>query len=164
MDTPNAAFTIEHRGYYRVNVDQQSTSFITRRGGTASVTPAGQGTSLINASEEVLVSGTDAPTLQNYVAPDLDSWDRWNYSRTDYLLDSISARYVPPQVYGTSDLDHSGNWRTVPEYGPVWVPYSVPTGWAPYSVGTGSTILFGWTGWTPPLGVMHRSTMGAGST
>jgi hypothetical protein len=146
VDTPNAAFTIEHRGYYRVNVDQQSTSFITRRGGTASVTPAGQGTSLINASEEVVISGTDTPMLQNYAAPDLDPWDRWNYSRTDYLLDSISARYVPPQVYGTSDLDHSGSWRTVTEYGPVWVPYSVPPGWAPYSVGNWVyDPLFGWT-------------------
>ena len=63
VDTPNAAFTIEHRGYYRVNVDQQSTSFITRRGGTATVTPAGQETSLINASEEVLVSGTETSIL-----------------------------------------------------------------------------------------------------
>ena len=42
VDTPNAAFTVEHRGYYRLNVDQQSTSFITRRGGSATVTAAGR--------------------------------------------------------------------------------------------------------------------------
>jgi hypothetical protein len=76
----------------------------------------------------------------------VDSWGRWNYSRTDYLLDSISARYVPAQVYRASDLDHNGSWRTVPEYGPVWVPSSVPVGWAPYSAGNWVyDPLFGWT-------------------
>ena len=146
VDTPNAAFTIEHTGYYRLNVDQQSTGFITRRGGTAKVTPVGEGAAVINASEEVVVSGSDAPTLQNYVAPELDDWDRWNYSRTDYVLDSISARYVPAGVYGASDLDHNGSWRTVQEYGPVWVPSSVPAGWAPYSAGHWVyDPLFGWT-------------------
>ena len=146
VDTPNAAFTVEHRGYYRLNVDQQSTSFITRRGGKANVTPAAQGSTAINASEEVVISGTDAPTVQNYVAPELDAWDRWNYSRTDYLLDSISARYVPAEVYGATDLDHNGSWRTVGQYGPVWVPSSVPAGWAPYSAGHWVyDPLFGWT-------------------
>jgi len=40
VDTPNAAFTIEHAGYYRVNVDGDRTSFIARRGSRAPVTPA----------------------------------------------------------------------------------------------------------------------------
>ena len=146
VDTPNAAFTVEHRGYYRLKVDQQSTSFVTRRGGRANISYAGQGSSPISASEEVVVSGTDSPTLQSYVAPELDAWDRWNYSRTDYLLDSISARYVPAEVYGASDLDHYGSWRTVPEYGPAWFPSAVPVGWAPYSVGHWIyDPVFGWT-------------------
>ena len=38
VDTPNAAFTIEHAGYYRVDVLGERTSFITRRGGQATVT------------------------------------------------------------------------------------------------------------------------------
>ncbi len=33
VDTPNAVFTIEHTGYYRVDVSAERTSFITRRGG-----------------------------------------------------------------------------------------------------------------------------------
>ena len=40
LDTPHAAFTIENAGYYRVEVSDQNTSFTTRRGGRASVTPA----------------------------------------------------------------------------------------------------------------------------
>ena len=38
--TPNAAFTIEHTGYYRVDVAGERTSFITRRGCQGTVTPA----------------------------------------------------------------------------------------------------------------------------
>src|SRR5512137_674473 len=41
VDTPNAAFTIEHPGYYRVDVIGERTSFITRRAGRAIVIPAG---------------------------------------------------------------------------------------------------------------------------
>jgi len=33
VNTPHAAFTIEHAGYYRINVAERRTSFITRRGG-----------------------------------------------------------------------------------------------------------------------------------
>jgi hypothetical protein len=40
VDTPNAAFTIEHPGYYRLFVHGDRTSFISRRGGRAIVTPA----------------------------------------------------------------------------------------------------------------------------
>jgi hypothetical protein len=39
VDTPNAAFTIEHPGYYRVDITGDRTSFITRRGGRATATP-----------------------------------------------------------------------------------------------------------------------------
>jgi hypothetical protein len=58
----------------------------------------------------------------------------------------VSARYVSPGIYGVGDLDRSGTWRTVPEYGPVWVPTAVPAGWAPYS--TGSWTLDPYYGWT----------------
>ena len=40
VDTPNAAITIEHPGYYRVEIAGERTSIITRRAGRATVTPA----------------------------------------------------------------------------------------------------------------------------
>ena len=157
VDTPNAAYTIEHIGYYRFNVNQQATTVITRRGGSATLTPANGPATRVSASEEVVAAGTDTLSVETYAAPDLDSWDRWNYSRTDHLLDSMSARYVPPEVYGAADLDHSGSWRTVPEYGAIWVPDGVAPAWAPYSAGHWiSDPAFGWTwvddapwGWAP---------------
>ena len=41
LDTPNAAVSIERPGYYRVDVTADSTALISRRGGHATVTPAG---------------------------------------------------------------------------------------------------------------------------
>jgi len=157
LDTPHAAFTIDRQGYYRVDVTENGTSFITRRSGQATMTPAGGQAVAVAASEEVVVEGTPTPTVRSYVAPELDVWDKWNYARTDDLIDAISSRYVSAGVYGIDDLDHYGDWRVVPTYGSVWVPQSVPEGWAPYS--TGRWVLdphYGWTwvdtapwGWAP---------------
>ena len=146
VGTPNAAFTIEHTGYYRVNVNGDTTTFITRRSGRALVTPEGGRAGAISPSEQVVVQGQSNPTVETYVAPDLDDWDRWNYARTDRLLDSMSARYVSPGVAGTADLDHYGSWRVVPTYGPVWIPRGVTRGWAPYS--NGRWIMDPYYGWT----------------
>jgi hypothetical protein len=157
VNTPQAALTIERPGYYRVDVTQDRTSIITRRGGRATVTPAGGQAITLAASEEMVLDGLGTPTVRSYVAPDLDTWDRWNYARTEHLLEAMSARYVPPGVYGTDALDRYGSWREVATYGPVWVPQAVAPDWAPYSTGRWiSDPTFGWTwvdtapwGWAP---------------
>jgi hypothetical protein len=155
--TPNAVFTIERSGYYRVEVADDTTTFITRRGGRASVTLASRIAADLAASEQVVISGGDEPRLETYAPPELDAWDRWNYARTDALLDAVSARYVPYGVYGVDDLDHHGSWRVVPTYGAIWVPRSVAAGWTPYSTGRWMyEPYYGWTwvdaapwGWAP---------------
>ena len=157
VDTPNAAITIEHSGYYRVLVQGDRTSVVSRRGGRAIVTPASGQAVSIAASEEVVVEGADAPRVASYAAPPLDQWDSWNYARSDYLGEAVSARHVPPGVYGVSDLDRYGRWRVVPEYGSVWVPTAVEPGWVPYSTGSWTwDPYYGWTwvdvapwGWAP---------------
>ncbi len=134
VNTPNAAFTIERPGYYRVEIAGDETKFITRRGGQA-VVQTGKGLPApISANEQVVVRGTDSPVLVSSGSPSLDDWDRWNYSRSERQSAPVSARYVPSGVYGTDDLDDHGAWRTVPSYGAVWVP-RVAIGWAPYSTG-----------------------------
>jgi hypothetical protein len=134
LDTPNAVFTIDRVGYYRVDVNG-NVHFITRRGGRAVVVPAGGEAMSIRPSEEIVVQGTMTARVETYVAPELDRWDRWNYERTDDLVDAVSERYLPPGVAGAQELDHYGSWRVVPQYGAVWVPDAVPVGWAPYSTG-----------------------------
>lgn len=157
LDTPNAVFAIEYTGYYRVEVVGDTTHFITRRGGRATVTAAGGEAENISPSEEIVVIGRDAPRVETYVAPEIDDWDRWNYARTDHQIEAVSNRYLPPGVYGADELDHYGNWRVLPSYGPVWVPYQTAPDWVPYS--TGSWVwdpYYGWTwiddapwGWAP---------------
>lgn len=157
VDTPNARFIINDAGYYRVDVDGQQTSFITRRGGQAAVT-FGSGNLLdIAPSTEVVIHGAARPQINFYTAPQLDEWDNWNYARTDRLMETLSARYVSPTIYGAGDLDAYGTWRIVSGYGPIWVPTAVPHGWAPYSSGTWiKDPFYGWTwvdaepwGWAP---------------
>src|SRR5437773_1023290 len=157
IDTTMAAFTVDAPGYYRVDVSPERTAFITRRSGRATMTVAGGSAVAIAPSEEVVLDGATTPRVQSFVAPPLDVWDSWNYARTDELIDSMSARYVPAGVYGVDDLDHYGAWRVVPTYGAVWVPREVATGWAPYSTGRWvADPQYGWTwvdaapwGWAP---------------
>ena len=156
IDTPNAAFTIERPGYYRIEVADDATKFTTRRGGQAVVQTKGGLPSAVAANEQLEVRGTDEPVLASYGAPSLDDWDRWNYSRSERQNAPESARYVPAGVYGADDLDDHGSWRTVPAYGSVWVP-RVAVGWAPYSAGRWiDDPYYGWTwiddapwGWAP---------------
>ena len=157
IDTPNAAVMIQQPGYYRVDVTGDRSRIMTREGGRATVTPAGGQAVTVTPSEELVVEGTASVQLAAYAAPPLDDWDRWNYARTDRLLDAVSARYVSPGTYGLSDLDPYGTWRVVPTYGAVWVPTGVPVGWTPYSTGSWvSDPVYGWTwvdtaawGWAP---------------
>lgn len=134
LDTPKAVFTIDRTGYYRIDVNGD-VHFITRRGGRAMVIPAGGQSMSIHPSEEIVVQDGTVAQAKTYVAPDLDRWDRWNYERTESLIDAVSERFLPVGIAGASDLDRYGSWRAVPEYGQVWVPETVAPGWAPYSTG-----------------------------
>lgn len=134
VDTPNAVFTIDRSGYYRVEVNDE-VHFITRRGGQATMVPAGGKPMSIYPSEEIVVSGTNVARAETYVAPELDGWDKWNYERTEDLLETASERYLSPDIAGADDLDRYGRWRVVADYGAVWVPDGVAYGWAPYSTG-----------------------------
>ena len=157
VSTPDAVFVIEHPGYYRAEVGSRDTHFITRHGGEATVTTADGRTLGIYPSEDIVVTAGDPVSVATYAAPEPDAWDRWNDARSDRLGESISSRYLPPDVYGAEELDHYGGWRVVPAYGPVWIPYGMGAGWVPYS--TGYWVwdpFYGWTwiddapwGWAP---------------
>jgi len=157
LATPQAAFTVEQAGYYRLDVDQDATAFATYRGGAATMTPATGTPAPIAANQQVILTGEESPAVAIGAAPPLNAWDNWNFQRSAFLLRSPSQRYVSPAMYGTTELDQHGVWRTAETYGTVWVPSGVPAGWQPYS--TGRWIWdprFGWTwlddapwGWAP---------------
>jgi hypothetical protein len=135
IDTPQAAFTIDGPGYYRIDVSDSDTTFAAHRGGRARIATLAGATSSIGTGQQVVVYGGGEGQMATAAAAELDAWDRWNYDRTSYLVESASSRYVSPEVYGLDDLDRYGTWRTDNQYGPVWYPSSVAADWSPYSVG-----------------------------
>lgn len=135
VSTPHAVFVVDVPGTYRVEVNSRDTHFITRRGGEATLTTADGRTLSVYPSEEAVVTAGSPVKVATYAAPPADAWDRWNDARSDRLGESISARYLPPGVYGAEALDHHGYWRVVPAYGPVWIPSGMGAGWVPYSTG-----------------------------
>jgi hypothetical protein len=157
LDTPNAAFTVERAGYYRVEVVGDSVRFSTHRGGSAIMTPASGSAMPIAANQQAVVIGMESPRVEFGPAPPLTAWDNWNYQRSALLLQPPAAPYVSSGIYGTHELDRYGTWSTVDPYGPIWAPSAVPTGWVPYSTGRWMwDPIYGWTwlddapwGWAP---------------
>lgn len=136
VSTPYAVFVIEQPGYYRVEVGGRETHFITRRGGEAVLTTADGRSLVVYSSEDIVVTAGDPVKVATYAAPPPDAWDRWNAARGDRFGESISNRYLSPDIYGAEELDHYGRWRVLPEYGAVWIPDGVGNDWAPYSTGS----------------------------
>jgi hypothetical protein len=133
VDTPAAAFTIDRPGYYRVDVDDNDTSFSARRGGSAHVVAVNGDETDVHDGQRVAFAGGH-PNVQTDVA--MDDWDRWNDDRTArFAENSPSGHYVSSEVAGVDDLDRYGDWREEPRYGRVWVPRGVASDWAPYSTG-----------------------------
>jgi hypothetical protein len=146
VDTPNLAFVARQPGDYRINVAPD--------GGTTDVTVLrgagdvyGDGTSLALApGQGYRFGGQD---LNNYVllqpAPP-DDFDRWALGRDQRYERAVARRYVPQGVVGAEDLDDYGTWRSMPDYGTVWVPDRAPRDWAPYHDGHWAWVdPWGWT-------------------
>jgi hypothetical protein len=146
VDTPNLAFVARAPGDYRIAVAPDgSTTDVTLLRGAGDV--YGDGTSLSLAPGQAYRFG--GQDLNNYVllqpAPP-DEFDRWALARDQRLERAVARRYVPQGVVGVEDLDDYGTWRTVPDYGTVWVPDRAPRNWAPYHTGHWTWIdPWGWT-------------------
>jgi hypothetical protein len=135
VDTPNVAFSLLRTGEYRIDVNPDNyTTIVTVRSGEGEVTGNNQAFP-VRPGQQAVVSGTDSPTYDTAGAPSLDEWDNWCQARDRREDQSQSARYVSREMVGYQDLDDNGSWRTVPDYGSVWVPRAVVPNWAPYHYG-----------------------------
>jgi hypothetical protein len=156
VDTPNVSVRPLKQGAYRITVNEAGESEVTARAGSVEVfSPAGS--QWVNAGQTLMARGASSdPEFQIANATPPDSWDRWNDVRDRAALASTSYQYVPEGVYGAEDLDRSGNWENVPDYGYCWRP-TVSVDWAPYSMGRWAwEDWYGWTwissdpwGWAP---------------
>ena len=73
-----------------------------------------------------------------------DSWESWNMARDRAMpVYGKAGSYLPEELISyTGELDSSGSWVRIPEYGMVWRPTVLLTDdWAPYREG-----YWGWRG------------------
>jgi hypothetical protein len=146
VDTPTVSVRPAKQGTYRITVnDTGETQVISRAGEVEVFTP--RGSQWISTGQMMVARGTQAdPEFQIVNGPGLDDWDRWNQSRDRALTRSVSTQYVPEGVYGVEDMDTSGTWAQVEDYGYCWRPTVVGAGWAPYR--NGRWVWEDWYGWT----------------
>ena len=147
IDTPQVALSLLRPGEYRVEVNEQGdTTMVSVRSGQAEAT-AGQAFT-IHPRDQVRITAAagGAPAFDRRDIPPSDPFDNWCADRDRREDFSQSGKYVSRDTPGYSDLDQAGTWRTVPDYGPVWVPASVQPGWAPYRFGHWVWVApWGWT-------------------
>jgi len=157
LTTPHVAMSTRRAGYYRLDVADETSVVVARRGGDADLVSEKGETWPIGEGEQVVVDTRLEQPFSTYRATEPDGWDRWSWERSERIVTSESSRHLPRGVYGGEVLDEYGTWRDAPEYGRVWYPNSVAPGWAPYSSGHWIWDAgYGWTwidvspwGWAP---------------
>jgi hypothetical protein len=143
--TPAGAVGVRQPGSYRISADPQSgTARVTVNAGELEVATSAQ-RFLVPAGQVAVIPPSGHPTFELAHAS-IGEFDRWSGER-DRRNDMLaSTRYVSSYMTGYEDLDHYGSWRTLPEYGAVWIPARVGPGWAPYRYGRWAWVSpWGWT-------------------
>ena len=88
----------------------------------------------IKAGDTLVLSGSDTPSAAVERAFP-DAFAKWCRSR-DYDEHRLASSHrVSPGMTGFEELAAYGSWDTIPDYGAVWYPNSVPADWAPYRDG-----------------------------
>jgi hypothetical protein len=143
VETPNGRMSARQPGTYRIDVNGDR-STITVRLGTADVIAA-NGSFPLRPQQSLVLTGLGAPRVQPRAAIAIDDFESWCIALDRQMNGSPSARYVPPDLIGISDLDNYGTWSTSLDYGPVWTP-RVGAEWVPYRDGRWVWIdPWGWT-------------------
>ncbi|HKV63694.1 MAG TPA: DUF6600 domain-containing protein [Candidatus Acidoferrum sp.] len=146
VDAPNVAFTVKQAGAFRIDVNENGDSArVTVIRGEGEVAASGK-TYPVHAEERAEFTGTDNVEPHFERAPGPDGLDIWAEQRDRKEDNSVSGKYVSPDIPGRDDLDDNGDWRDEPEYGHVWYPREVEPDWAPYSYGSWNYVSpWGWT-------------------
>src|SRR6266851_7095009 len=143
VDTPNGRLTVRESGTYRVDVNGDRSTVTVRRGDADVM--AANGSFPLRAQQSLVLTGLGTPRVQPRAAIGIDDFENWCLDRDRRIDGSPSARYVPADLIGYSDLDTYGTWSTSLDYGPVWEP-RVGAEWVPYRDGRWVWIdPWGWT-------------------
>ncbi len=145
LSTDEGRFVVLRAGSYRFDRDG-SASRITVYSGQARYEGPNSGLQ-VNAGQRAefwIDSGGVAQYSMS--APVNDAFAAWNSDRDRRIVESVSARYVSPEMTGADELDRYGRWEQNPDYGAVWIPAAVAVDWAPYRNGHWAWVQpWGWT-------------------
>ena len=134
IDIPRGGVWLLQPGIYDIETDAADRpTRITAFEGSARF--VGGGVDLtIKAGDSMVLSGGD--TLSATVERALpDGFAKWCRSR-DYDEHRVASSHrFSLAMTGFEELGAYGSWDTVPDYGAVWYPSSVPADWAPYRDG-----------------------------
>jgi hypothetical protein len=145
IDTPNLAFSLQEAGEYRININEDNSTTVMVRRGTA-IAYGDRDSVTIREAEQVNFSGTNLSHDAINRMPPYDNFDRWVNDRDRAEDTSVSARYVSRDMIGYQQLDNYGTWENNPQYGAIWIPRDTEIGWAPYRSGNWTWIApWGWT-------------------
>lgn len=142
--TPRGAVTLDAPGDFRIEAGTgvQPTVVAVLSGSARFV--ADTSVTLV-AGETVAVFGF-LPVSYTMESTRPTAFDDWCLARDQAFAASGGTNYVSPEMTGYQDLGAYGTWQTLPEYGPVWSPATVPAGWEPYRFGHWAWIApWGWT-------------------
>ena len=147
IDTPAVAFVASRPGMYRVDVAPDGNgAMVTVFDGAGTVYGENGASRSLDAGQSYRFEDPSLSNVEVAGVPSPDDFDRWAQSRDDRVRNSVSSRYVSPEVVGYDDLDDYGAWNETPDYGNVWFPTQVSAGWAPYRDGHWAWIEpWGWT-------------------
>src|SRR5260221_2364085 len=145
LSTPQARFTIQSDGRYRVDVDiKRDESRLTVFADDARMESQG-GALRVRPGTTVRVFGGPSSSYVVERAAS-DAFDRWADVRDREWSDSRARQYVSTEMTGYEDLDRYGEWAQEPDYGAVWFPTRVAADWAPYRTGHWAHVRpWGWT-------------------
>ncbi len=146
INTPHLALAMHQNGVYRISVSPQddSTEIVVRQGQGEAF--GDSPTYLINAGQAFRFRGAGLRDYHVTDAAPRDEFELWASSRDQAYDNSVSRRYVAPDLVGYQALDAHGVWRDEPGYGYVWVPRLASVNWAPYRYGHWAWINpWGWT-------------------
>ncbi len=143
VETPEARATLLESGRYRFDTGTVPDTTVVSADIGATRVEAGSNSIVVRPGKRAEV-WRNGDVLLAEARP--DAFDDWALARDRREETSRIAPYVSPEMTGYESLAEHGDWREVPEYGPVWVPRAVPVGWAPYRTGRWAWVEpWGWT-------------------
>jgi hypothetical protein len=136
VDNPDASTRAFDRAVFRIDTADQYTDVSCSKGYVETENQIGN--TRVNAGQMVSL-GRDTHGEVSPIGPP-DEWELWNRARNDQLFppqDTGGGYYLPSELRTYSpELNRSGRWVQVPQYGHVWTPtVMVGVDWAPYRHG-----------------------------